>query len=79
MDNAKRERFVKVAESRVTKILDMLRLLKNCSNRGNYEYTEQDVDHMFTQINKAVKEAKETFANEMTKSKPTKFSFSSTE
>ncbi len=75
MDNPKRERFIKVAESRVTKILDMLRLLKNCSNRGNYEYREEDVDHMFTQIQKAVKEAKESFANEMAKSKTTKFSF----
>lgn len=75
MENQKRDRFIKVAESRVSKILDMLRLLKNCSNRGNYEYTEQDVDHMFTQINKAVKEAKDSFANEMSKSKTTKFTF----
>lgn len=75
MSDAKRERFIKVAETRVTKILDMLRLLKNCSNRNNYEYTEGDVELMFSQINKAVKEARESYSQAMSKSKPASFSF----
>ena len=40
----KRQRFEKVASNRVQRILDTLQLLKNCSNRNNYEYNEADVD-----------------------------------
>lgn len=79
MDNIKRQRFVKVAEARVSKLLDMLRLLKNCSNRNNYEYTEEDIDFMFSEISKAVKETKDSFTNEMAKSKTKKFSFNRNE
>ena len=49
----KRQRFEKVASNRVQKILDFLNLLQNCSNRNNYEYTEDDVEHMFSEIQKA--------------------------
>ena len=40
----KRERFEKVAANRVQRVIDTLGLLKNCSNRNNYEYSEQDVE-----------------------------------
>ena len=46
----KRQRFEKVASNRVQKILNLLSLLQNCSNKNNYEYTEDDVEHMFTEI-----------------------------
>ena len=51
----KRQRFEKVAGNRVQKILDTLQLLKNCSNRNNYEYSESDVEFMFSEILKGVK------------------------
>ena len=41
--NEKRERFVRVAESRTNKIIEMIRLLGNCSNKSNYEYDEKDI------------------------------------
>ena len=50
----KRQRFEKVASNRVQKILDFLNLLQNCSNRNNYEYTEEDVEHMFYKKQKGV-------------------------
>ena len=39
----KRERFKRVAENRTNRIIESIRLLGNCSNRSNYEYTEEDV------------------------------------
>ena len=34
----KREKFVRMAEARTIKIISMVRLLGNCSNRLAYEY-----------------------------------------
>ena len=42
-NETKRERFVRLAEARTNKILDMIKLLGNCSSRSNYEYTDEDV------------------------------------
>ena len=64
-DNYRRERFTKVATNRVQKIIDYLNLLQNCSNRRNYEYDEEDVNHMFEEISKALKDAKAVYSNEL--------------
>ena len=64
-ENSRRNRFTKVATNRVQKIIDYLNLLQNCSNRRNYEYDEDDVNHMFEEISKALKDAKAVFANEL--------------
>lgn len=61
MADSKRARFVKIAENRTNKILDMLRLLANCSNKSNYEYDEDDVKQIFTAIEKEVKTTKNAF------------------
>jgi len=69
MDNIKRERFLKVATARVSKTLEMLRLLKNCSNKANYDYTQQDVDNMFAVISKSLSETQEAYADGLSKNK----------
>lgn len=66
-ESLKRERFTKVASSRVQKIIDTLNLLQNCSNRNNYEYDEKDVTHMFEEISKALRDAKAVYSNELNK------------
>ena len=71
----KRLRFEKVASNRVQKIIDFLNLLKNCSNRNNYEYTEDDVQLMFSEIQKALKDAKNAYNIELSKSNKSGFSF----
>ena len=73
--NSKRERFEKVASNRVQRILDTLALLQNCSNRNNYDYSQEDVDQMFSEINRALKDAKAAFVNEMNKSTKQGFKF----
>ncbi len=71
----KRQRFEKVASSRVQKVIDVLELLKNCSNQNNYEYTLDDVDHMFFEISKKLKETRSLFTDGLNKSPKNHFSF----
>ena len=66
-DSVKRARFKKVASARVTKVINYLNLLQNCSNRNNYEYDQEDVEFMFSEIQKAFKESKNAFLNELNK------------
>ncbi len=71
----KRERFEKVASNRVQRIIDTLDLLKNCSNRGNYDYTSEDVELMFNSISKSIKSAKAAFVDELERTERRGFSF----
>ena len=57
----KRERFVRIAEARTNKILDMIKLLGNCSNKTNYEYTEDDVKKIFGAIEHELKNSRAKF------------------
>lgn len=58
---SKRERFVRVAEARTNKIIDMIQLLGNCANANTYEYTQEDVDQIFTAIETELREAKKKY------------------
>lgn len=57
----KRERFVRLAEARTNKILEMMRLLGNCSSKANYEYTEDDVKQIFGALEKELKNTKNKY------------------
>ena len=57
----KRERFKRLASQRTNTILKKLKILGNCSNRSAYDFTEDDIDKIFSEIEKAVKEAKAKF------------------
>ena len=60
-NSIRRERFIKIAERRVNKILDNLDILSKCSNKRNYEYTEQEVHKIFREIDRKVRETKLKF------------------
>lgn len=77
MDNKsdRRQRFEKVASNRVQRILDTLDLLQNCSNKNNYEYTEKDVELMFSELAKKLKETKTVYINELSKTTKQGFTF----
>lgn len=66
-NTSKRERFEKVAAARVQRIISTLELLQNCSNRNNYEYSDRDVNLMFDEISKSLKEARNAFNSELSK------------
>ena len=54
----KREKFVRIVENRTNKIIDMLRLLGNCANKSNYDYTDADVQKIFNTLEKELKSAR---------------------
>lgn len=58
---SKRDRFVRLAEARTNKILDMLQLLGNCSSKANYDYTDEDVKQIFNAIEREVRNTKNKF------------------
>lgn len=58
---SKSERFVRIAEARTNKIIDMIQLLGNCSNRVAYDYTKDDIKKIFGAIESELKIAKAKF------------------
>ncbi len=58
----KRDRFKKLATKRTNEVLYRLKVLSNCSNRQLYDYDEQDIDKIFSEIEKKVKVAKAKFS-----------------
>ena len=57
----RRQRFDRIAVARKEKILDDLRLLENCSNRSNYEYSPDDIDTLFSAVETALQNARAKF------------------
>ena len=65
----KRERFKRIAENRTNKILEQIRLLGNCSNKHNYDYTDEDIKKIFSVIENELKEAKLKYTSQANKEK----------
>ncbi len=61
ISETKRDRFVRLAEARTNKILEMMRLLGNCSSKANYEYTDEDIKKIFGTLEKELKNTKNRF------------------
>lgn len=59
----KEERFKRVASRRVQEILNKMRLLKNCANKGNYSYTDEQVNKIISTIDIEWKKVKSEFNN----------------
>ena len=62
----KREKFVRLAEARTNKIIDMIQLLGNCSNQSQYEYSQKDVSKIFNAIQAELDSAKKRFSKQDT-------------
>ena len=54
-------RFKRLAEARTEKVLDMLDLIGNLSNKSFYDYSDDEIKTIFAAIEKAVKENKDKF------------------
>lgn len=59
----KRDKFVKLANSRVTSTLDKIRLIGNLADKRYYEYSENDIKKMFDALNKELNLVKSKFSN----------------
>lgn len=56
-----RSRFKRLATYRTNEILKRLKVLGNCSNRSIYEYDEEDINKIFSEIDRTVRETKAKF------------------
>lgn len=70
----KREKFQRLATARTNKILEMLNLLGNLSNKSNYVYDDDDVSKIFKAIDLEIKTAKSKFEDAKNKTGKAKFS-----
>lgn len=46
----KKENFKRIAENRTNKIIDMISLLGNLSNKSYYDYSDDEIDMIFDAI-----------------------------
>ena len=63
-EETKREKFVRLAEARTNKIINMIQLLGNCSNQSLYEYSQKDVNKIFNTIQTELDEAKKRYSKQ---------------
>ena len=61
MAESKHDKFIRVAEARTNKIIDMIRLLSNCCNTATYEYTDEDVKKIFSVLESELKTCKSKY------------------
>ena len=59
--NLKKERFKRLGTSRTTDVLKRLQVLSNCANRSAYDYTEEEINKIYSTIEKAVRDSKSKF------------------
>lgn len=57
----KRERFKRLAAQRTNSVLKRLKVLGNCSNRSAYNYTEEEIGKIFSEIERQVRGIKAKF------------------
>jgi hypothetical protein len=60
-EESRHERFKRLAAKRTNDILEKIRILGNCSNKSSYEYTEEEVNKIFNEIDKQLKLTKAKF------------------
>ena len=61
----KEERFKRVATDRAHRIINAYRVLGNCTNKKNYEYSKEQIDSMFNVLDKTLKDLKQKFLLEL--------------
>lgn len=59
-----RQKFVRLANARVGKAIDAVRIIGNLSNRSNYSYSESDIERIFRTLNNELKACKQRFSAE---------------
>lgn len=57
----KRERFVTLAETRVSKAMHSIRLVGNLANKANYEYDDEDVRLIVAALEGELRDMKNRF------------------
>lgn len=61
MSESSRDKFVRLAESRVNSAIKAIRLLGNLSNRSNYSYNDDDIEQIFSTLNSELRMSRQRF------------------
>lgn len=62
MEESKHEKFIRLAQKRTNAVLEALRILSNCSNLSSYEYTAEEVEKIFKEIESHTKAIRAQFS-----------------
>jgi hypothetical protein len=60
----KRQKFVELAEKRVSRAIQTMRLIGNLANRNNYEYSADDLRKIIRALEVELKELRRRFDEE---------------
>jgi len=60
-EETRAQRFKRIATKRTNDIIRRIRTLGNCSNRSAYDYTEQDINKIFSAIERELKQVRARF------------------
>ena len=71
VQETKEQRFKRIAARRTQTVLEALRKLGNCSSKGTYTYSNDDISKIFDAVDSEIKRIKTLFN---TKTKSNKFS-----
>jgi len=58
---SKRQKFVRLATKRTNLVIKKLEVLGKLSNRGNYEYRDEDIERIFVAIQEKMDEVRDMF------------------
>jgi len=64
MVSEKIEKFERLAEKRMVDVIKKIRLIGNLSNRNNYEYTDEHIEHIISTLEREIRELKRKFMDE---------------
>lgn len=67
--SVKSDNFKRISENRIKKINDLISKLHNLINPSFYEYTDEQIDSMFKEIQNELDKQKEIFEKEKNKGK----------
>lgn len=57
----KRDRFRRLASQRTNNVLKAIQVLGNCSNKSTYSYTPEEINKIFAEIDRKLKDTKALF------------------
>ncbi len=55
------ERFRRLASQRTNNVLKAIQVLGNCSNKSTYSYTSEEINKIFAEIDRKLKDTKALF------------------
>lgn len=62
LNESAKERFARLATRRVSKALKTIRLIGNLSNKSLYDFTEQDIEAIYSTLSNALTDSHERFS-----------------